>query len=84
MNTTGDSVNNPQVVNLKQPLPHVTLHTEKGPLSVDMNEFKAAAERLGLGGIQKGDVLSINSHRNAKGQLVPDYETIRIEREAKQ
>lgn len=80
--TTGDSVTNPQVVNLKDPLPHVTLHTEQGPLAVDMNQFKTAAQRLGLGDVQKGDVLSISSHRDARGVLVPDYDSIRIEREA--
>jgi hypothetical protein len=80
-NTTPDT---PKIVDMTDPLPSVTLHTSTGEsIPVDMQEFVAAAKRLGLGDIQKGDVASIVGYRNAKGQWSPDYQSIRIEREAK-
>jgi hypothetical protein len=72
-----------KIVNLKDPVPSLKMQMKDGRwIDLDMTKFKEAAERLGLGGIQKGDVLSIDSHRNAKGVWEPNYDSIRIEREA--
>jgi hypothetical protein len=73
----GESVDDPQIVNLVQPLETLTING----MQVDMHRFAEAAKLLGA---DKRDVLSISGYRNAKGQLVPDYSTIRIERKADQ
>jgi hypothetical protein len=78
----GESIENPKVVNLKDPLSALWLHTPSGPVKVDMQKFAEAAKTLGLGEIRKGDRLSIGAFRNAKGEWVPDYSSIRIERKA--
>lgn len=68
---TGDSIDTPQVANLINPLPTQTTNG----MQIDMHKFAEAAKRLGA---EKGDVMTIDGHRNAKGQWVPDYNTIRI------
>lgn len=78
----GESVENPKIVNLKDPVSQLILHTPSGPVKVDMQRFADAARTRGLDHIQKGDVLGINAIRNAKGEWIPDYSSIRIEREA--
>lgn len=77
---SGDSVEDPKIVNLKEPEQLVTMYTAKGPMKVNMIEFAEAAKHLGLGDIQKGDVLSIGAYRNGKGEWAPDYSLIQIER----
>jgi hypothetical protein len=71
----GDSVDDPKLVNLVAPLPQLTVNG----IELDMIKVAEAAERLGA---QKQDVLSIGGYRNAKGELIPDYDTIRIEKRA--
>jgi hypothetical protein len=71
----GDSVDDPKLVNLVVPLPQLTVNG----IELDMIKVAQAAERLGA---QKQDVLSIGGYRNAKGELIPDYDTIRIEKRA--
>ncbi len=61
------------MANLVKPVAVATING----MTIDMHQFAAAAEKLGA---EKLDVLSIAGYRNAKGQLVPDYSTIRIER----
>lgn len=73
----GESAHEPQIVNLVQPLETLTING----MQVDMRRFAEAAHQLGA---NKHDVLSIGGYRNAKGQLVPDYSTIRIEHKADQ
>lgn len=74
----GDSVDNPLTANLKDAQARVTVYTETGQkLIVDMREFAKAAEKLGA---DAHDVMSINGYRNAKGELVPDYDSVRIVR----
>lgn len=76
----GKSLDQPKIANFKDPLPQLAFHTVKGePIIVDMQLLTKAAERLG--GINKGDVVSLGSHRNAKGQFVVDYDSLRIERQ---
>lgn len=82
MSNEGESIQNPKLVNLKDPLPVLTLHTPSGPVKVNMQRFADAAKQLGLGDIRKGDRLSIGAIRNAKNQWVPDYDSIRLERAA--
>jgi hypothetical protein len=74
MNEPND-VDNPLVANLVSPVAVATING----MTIDMHQFAAAAEKLGA---EKSDVLSIGGYRNAKGQLVPDYSTVRIERRA--
>jgi hypothetical protein len=71
----GSSADNAKIVNLVDPLPKVNVNG----MDVDMARFAQAAEHLGAG---KGDVLTIDGHRNAKGQWVANYDSIRIERRA--
>lgn len=77
---SGETIGDPKVVNLVTPLDRVKVQTQQGDLWVDMVRFAEVADRLGA---DKLDVLSINGFRNAKGELVPDYDSIRIERKAK-
>ena len=68
----GQSAEAPKIVNLKQPQQTQRING----MLVDMHKLKAAADKLGA---VKGDVLSIGGYRNARGELVPDYDTVRIE-----
>jgi len=71
---TGDSVDSLQVANLVTPLKQPKIING---LKVDMIRFAEAAEQLGA---DKHDVLSIGGFRNAKGEFVPDYDSVRVER----
>lgn len=74
---TGESAEEPLVVNLKDPNGMKTLTTETGEkLKIDAKKMAAAADKLGA---DKYDVLSIGGYRNAKGEFVPDYDSVRIE-----
>lgn len=46
-------------------------------LEIDYVRFAAAADALGA---DKFDVLSIRGYRNAKGEMVADYDSVRIEK----
>jgi hypothetical protein len=70
-----NDVEHPQVANLVSPVAVTTING----MTIDMHQFAAAADKLGAG---KLDVLSIGGYRNARGELVPDYDTVRIERRA--
>lgn len=63
----------PQIANLAQPVGHLLCNG----MSIDSKKLAQAADKLGAG---KSDVLSVAGYRNAAGQLVPDYDTVRIER----
>jgi hypothetical protein len=66
------------VVNLTQPtLQTIKLDVGDGHMTVDVQKLKDAADELGA---NKYDVLSIGGYRNAKGEFVPDYDTVRIEK----
>lgn len=73
----GKDISNPKLANLVSPIGHVTVQTTQGPMQVDMHKFAVAADKLGAG---KYDVLGISGYRNAKGELVPDYDSVRIEK----
>jgi hypothetical protein len=73
--SNGDSVDTPQIANLAEP---VGVKTVNG-MALDMLKMAEAAQRLGVG---KGDVISVRGYRNARGVIVPDYDTARIERRA--
>lgn len=73
----GDSVDTPQIANLVEP---AGVKTVNG-MALDMTKMAEAAQRLGVG---KGDVISVAAYRNARGVLVPDYDTARIEKRADQ
>lgn len=74
----GKSVDEPTVANFKDPLASYSVMTNAGPLKLDMREV---AKRVG-GELKKGDVISVGAYRNGKGELVPMYDSIEIEREA--
>lgn len=75
---TGESIDTPKVADLVHPVPApVVVMTEAGPMSIDMELFAEAAEKLGA---DKYDVMSIGAYQNAKGELVPDYDSVHIER----
>lgn len=66
------------VVNLKDPYGVKKVTTDTGmKLLVDAKKLAEAADRLG---VNAHDVLSIGGYRNAKGEYVPDYENVRIEK----
>lgn len=68
----------PQVVNLTQPtLETIKVAVGDGHMIVDVQKLKTAADELGAG---KYDILSIGGYRNAKGEFVADYDTVRIEK----
>jgi hypothetical protein len=69
----GDSVDNPKIANLVEPLPQMTING----IPLDMQKVAEAANRLGA---EKGDVLSVGGYRNARGTWVPDYDSARIEK----
>lgn len=71
----GDSIDTPQVANLTEPTGTRTVNG----MALDMTKMTEAAQRLGVG---KGDVISVRGYLNAKGVVVPDYESARIERRA--
>jgi len=70
---TGNSADDPQIANLVDPLKQQTI----AGMVIDMVRFAEAAEALGA---EKGDVLSIGGYRNSRGELIPDYDSIRIEK----
>ena len=72
MSISGESPDNPRLVNLTTPVEELSINGMK----VDMHRFAQAANALGA---QADDVLSISGYRNARGELVPDYDSIRIE-----
>ena len=69
----GGSFDNPRLVNLVAPAKSLEING----MVVDMELFAKAAEKLGAG---KYDILSINGFRNAYGELVPDYDSVKIEK----
>lgn len=69
------SPEHPQLVNLTNPCQTQRING----MTVDMHKLAEAADKLGA---QASDVLSIGGYRNARGQLVPDYDSVRIERRA--
>lgn len=71
--SNGDNIDNPQIANLVKPLDTQVING----MTIDMHRFAAAAEKLGA---DKLDVLSIGGYRNAKGEFVPDYDSVRIEK----
>jgi len=73
MATDGETVDNPKVVNLVTP---VKIQVING-MAIDMVRFAEVAEQLGANAY---DTLSIQGYVNAKGELVPVYESIRIEK----
>jgi hypothetical protein len=73
VNNPVNDAEHPLVANLISPVAVTTING----MTIDMHQFAAAADKLGAG---KLDVLSISGYRNAKGELVPDYSTVRIER----
>jgi len=75
----GKSIDEPTTVNLVDPVAELTLMTDKGPMKVNMKRVAEVAKKLG---VDKFDLLSIPGHRNARGELVPDYDLIRLERKA--
>jgi hypothetical protein len=70
---TGNSVDDPQIANLKDPVSQQKI----GGMVIDMKRFAEIAEALGA---EKGDVLSIGGYRDSRGELIPDYDTVRIEK----
>lgn len=72
-NVAGESESDPRLANLVNPVDSLVING----MRIDMRKFKEAADRLGA---DKHDVLSIGGYRNAKGELVPDYDSVRIER----
>lgn len=64
----------PPIVNLKDPLPQLFLMTEKGKVEVDMQEVAKRVPDAVC-----GDIISIGAYKNAKGEWVPDYDTVQIE-----
>lgn len=73
----GKDISTPKLANLVAPQGNITVQTTQGPMQVDMHKFAVAADKLGAG---KYDVLGISGYRNAKGELVPDYNSVRIEK----
>jgi hypothetical protein len=71
----GDGPDNPQLVNLVEPLPVQRING----MDIDMVKLAEAADRVGAG---KMDVLSVDGYRDSKGRWVPNYDTVRIERKA--
>lgn len=72
----GADADKPQLVNLTEPKGTKTING----LKLDMLKFAAVIEKLG--GVDAGDVISIGGYRNAKGEIVPDYDTVKIEKRA--
>lgn len=69
--------NDLRVINLSAPtLETIKLEVEGGHMIVDVGKLKTAADELGAG---KYDVLSIGGYRNARGEFVADYSSVRIE-----
>lgn len=66
-------------MNLKVPaVVSSKIRTDTGALlEVDPAKMAAAAERIGA---DKYDVLSIGGYRDAKGEFVADYDSVRIEK----
>lgn len=75
--TEGMTPDDPQVANLKDPMAKpVKVMTSAGPMLVDMRKVKEIADAMGL---ERHDVFSIPGYRNARGELVPMYDSIRFE-----
>lgn len=75
--SNGDSVDNPQVINPNNPHPQLYING----IPLDMYKFTEAVEKFG--GWDVDDIVSIRSFRDSKGNLVPDYGSIRLEKKAK-
>lgn len=69
----GDSIDDPRIANLANPVGETTISGMK----IDLVRFAKAANKLGA---DKHDVLSIRGYVNAKGEKVPDYDSIKIEK----
>jgi hypothetical protein len=69
----GDSIDKPQITNLATPQGYTTLCGMK----IDKVKLAEVCDRLG---VDKYDVISIAGYRNAKGELVPDYDSVKVER----
>jgi hypothetical protein len=76
--TEGATPDDPKIANLKEPSANpVKVMTSAGSMLVDMRKVKQIADKMG---IDKHDVFSIPGYRNARGELVPIYDSIRFER----
>lgn len=73
----GKDIDTPKLANLVAPMGNITVQTTQGPMQVDMHKFAVAADKLGAG---KYDVLGISGFRNSRGELIPDYDSVRIEK----
>jgi hypothetical protein len=71
MANEGDCVDNAQRVNLTTPA--VTLKING--MIIDMHKFAEAADALGA---DAWDILTIDGYRDDKGELIPDYDSVRI------
>lgn len=73
-----DTTDDLLVVNLTQPsMKTIKLDVGDGYMTVDVQKLKTAADELGAG---KFDILSIGGYRNSRGEFIPDYDSIRIEK----
>lgn len=71
----GKSIDSPTIANFSEPKTSVPVMTEQGPMIVDMTEI---LKHLGTQELRKGDVLSIRGYRDARGKIVPDYDSVQI------
>lgn len=71
--TAGDTPETAPTVNLVTPLGEKTING----MVVNLKLLAQAADKLGAG---KYEMLSISGYRNARGELVPDYDSVRIEK----
>ena len=69
----GDSPDDAPIVDLVRPLGEKTING----MVVNMQLLAQAADRIGAG---KHEMLTFTGYRNARGELVPDYDSVRIER----
>lgn len=79
----GRSLDQPTVANLTEPRDKVPVITPQGPMFVDMQQVSVWLSEHGIE-LGKGDVFSISGYRNARGELVPNYDSITVEKRKEQ
>lgn len=67
----GDKIDNAPTVNLAKPVGT----REINGMIVDLTLLAEAADRIGA---DKYTMLTISGYRNARGELVPDYDSVKI------
>lgn len=75
MTIDGTNIDKPKLANLAKPTGHTTVNG----ILIDWQKLTAAAEER-YGELAKGVVISVSGYRNARGEMVPDYDTVRIEK----